>query len=205
MRAFIFSLDAFVAFTLALIAIYSLIFFSSVPSSYYYLLTQGHYFSRDILVSLSTTICDAESGRCENPETSLLDNIVSQDGAVQEALIINSVGNAIPNQFGYVIEMSEGDDHWSILYNTADDPADPHAKSVKKMTVSSQVVTFGYMGDSSASDSYATAREFRYLSCGTPDSPIITCGDINTHNPSDFSGDLIPEPNIRIVRLTIFI
>ena len=151
MRAFIFSLDAFVAFTLALVAIYSLIFFSSVPSAYYYLLTQGHFLSRDILLSMSTTKCTDDYGLCENPFGSVLDNVVSLNSGNETAhrteLIKNTVGVMVPRQFGYAVEMSDslGSD-WELVYDTKDDAADPHAKSRKKLTVATQVITFGYGG-----------------------------------------------------------
>lgn len=147
MRAFIFSLDAFVAFTLALVAIYSLIFFSSVPSAYYYLLTQGHYLSRDVLMSLSTTACSDDYGECK-ASGSLLDNIVAQDSpAHRTSLIQNTVGSMVPDQFGYIMEMSsDRGQTWGLLYDTGAEPADAHAKTSKKLAVATQVMTFGYGG-----------------------------------------------------------
>lgn len=147
MRAFIFSLDAFVAFTLALVAIYSLIFFSSVPSAYYYLLTQGHYLSRDALMSLSTTVCSDAYGEC-TASGSLLDNIVAQDNVVHRMnLISNTVGAMVPTQFGYIMEMSSDQgQNWGVLYDTGAVPSDPHAKKSKKLAVATQVMTFGYGG-----------------------------------------------------------
>ncbi|MFN7991887.1 MAG: hypothetical protein U0R44_07070 [Candidatus Micrarchaeia archaeon] len=148
MRAFIFSLDAFVAFTLALVAIYSLIFFSSVPSAYYYLLTQGHYLSRDILLSLSTTMCSESYGVCKVPQGSVLDNIVAQtDVGNRKSMIQSTVGAMVPIQFGYVMEMSDDEGAgWTVVYDTASEGSDPHAKSSKKLTVATQVITFGYSG-----------------------------------------------------------
>jgi hypothetical protein len=151
MRAFIFSLDAFVAFTLALVAIYSLIFFSSVPSAYYYLLTQGHYLSRDILLSISTTKCAGAYGICENSFGSVLDNIVSlndpNETSHRTQLIKNTVGKMVPRQFGYAVELSGSEGtSWELIYDTKDDAMDQHAKSRKKLTVATQVITFGYSG-----------------------------------------------------------
>jgi hypothetical protein len=196
MRAFIFSLDAFVAFTLALVAIYSLIFFSSVPSAYYYLLTQGHYLSRDVLLALSTTYCSDAYGECE-ASSSLLDNIVAQDNPVHRAnLISNTVGSMVPTQFGYIMEMS-GDEGqtWGLLYDTASVPADPHAKKSKKLAVATQVMTFGYSGKMYK----LQTSPYQYASCTgegimggnesggggtsgwqTIDFGIITCGTTTT-------------------------
>ncbi len=149
MRAFIFSLDAFVAFTLVLVAIYSLIFFSSVPSAYYYLLTQGHFLSRDILLSLSTTACSDDYGECK-ADASLLDNLVAQDNIAHRTnLIRNTVGTMVPKQFGYVLEMSADEgNNWDLLYDTGSfsEADDPHAKTSRKLAVATQVMTFGYSG-----------------------------------------------------------
>lgn len=197
MRAFIFSLDAFVAFTLALVAIYSLIFFSSVPSAYYYLLTQGHYLSRDVLLSLSTTACSDNYGECM-ATGSLLDNIVAQDNPAHQAnLIQNTVGVMVPKQFGYVMEMSDDrGQNWTLLYDTAGVPADEHAKKSKKLAVATQVMTFGYGGKVFK----LLNSPYQYTSCqgdgimggdldgsggssggsSTVDWGIITCGIITT-------------------------
>jgi hypothetical protein len=201
MRAFIFSLDAFVAFTLALVAIYSLIFFSSVPSAYYYLLTQGHYLSRDVLLSLSTTVCSDDYGECK-ATGSLLDNIVSQNNTAHRTNIIqNTVGEMVPKQFGYVMEMSDDrGQNWTVLYDTGGDSpeeiADDHAKKSKKLAVATQVMTFGYGGKVFK----LLNSPYQYASChgdgimggdldgsggttggsSTVDWGIITCGTITT-------------------------
>jgi hypothetical protein len=197
MRAFIFSLDAFVAFTLALIAIYSLIFFSSVPSSYYYTLTQAHFLARDVVVALSTTDCTTDYGAC--PVTgSLLDNIVHGEGEQQRELIKDTVGHMIPNQFGYSFETSEDNgEHWGSLYDTrtSSDSDEEHAGSGKKLTVSSQMITFGYSAE------VYTANEsiYRYNSCGGD--WIITCDE--AYPPAGV--ELVPEVETILVRITVFI
>ena len=208
MRAFIFSLDAFVAFTLALIAIYSLIFFSSIPSSYYYLLTQGHFLSRDVLMTLSTTECTEPTYICRNPGGSLIDNLVSQNNsAIRSALIDATVGKMVPAQFGYTVEMS--DDlgvSWQLVYDTTNtsssEPGDPHAKSGKKLSVSSQVLTFGY----SNAFSKPINSTYSYLSCDGGAGELITCGLSGAVNPTGPGGaDLVPSADVRLVKLTVFI
>ncbi len=214
MRAFIFSLDAFVAFTLALIAIYSLIFFSSIPSSYYYLLTQGHFLSRDVLMALSTTTC-VQSYYCLNPEASLLDNIASdkwdknQDGSMpgRDSLVQATVGKMIPVQFGYTIESIDSQGASVPVYDTAKGdaglpPAQQHAVTSKKLSISAEVMTFGY------SSAYAkpSASTYRYLSCndGNPNAPMITCGLSDNQDPSS-NGDIVPSANVKVMKLTVFI
>ncbi|MBU0533099.1 hypothetical protein KKB44_06420 [Candidatus Micrarchaeota archaeon] len=225
MRAFIFSLDAFVAFTLALVAIYSLIFFSNVPSSYYYLLTQGHYLTRDVLMALSTTTCvyDDYGGGCTNYEATVLENIVSQDNpAIQDNLIENTVGEMVPEQFGYIVEMSDDQgQNWHLLYDR-----NPSGSSkAKKLSVSSQVIAFDYSGEPKK----LPVSPYNYLTCGPlayadeeeaqesgfVDFGLITCGVIeiaddesamgNTHPSNVLYGDLVPSSDVAIVRLTVYI
>jgi len=228
MRAFIFSLDAFVAFTLALVAIYSLIFFSSVPSSYYYLLTQGHYLTRDVLLSLSTTTCDYDYYNCKT-DGSMLDNIVAEDNpAFKENLIRGTIGQMIPNQFGYRVEISS--DHgtsWDMVYDTATGSAETHADQSKKLSVSSQVISFGYSGKVNKLEN----SPYDYLTCGFAadggssssgdgdvDWGIITCGTTNitsgdgnetaignVHPSGILGGDLVPSSDVKVVKLTVYI
>ncbi|MFH0737839.1 MAG: hypothetical protein V1827_04230 [Candidatus Micrarchaeota archaeon] len=163
MRAFIFSLDAFVAFTLALLAIYSLIFFSSIPSAYYYLLTQAHYLSRDSLLALSTAPCSSAYDSCVT-HGSVLDNIVVLDEASRTSLIQKTVGAMVPPQFGYSMEMSDDDGvNWELLYDTADpgNAGDPHENRTRKLTVSTQVMVFGFEGKVSKLET----SPYRYNTC----------------------------------------
>ncbi len=207
MRAFIFSLDAFIAFSLALIAIYSLIFFSSVPSSYYYLLTQTHYLSRDALLSLSTTPCnDGLYSICRDYSGSLLDRLASYEGPARDSFIDLTIGQMIPDQFGYRVDVSDSTGSFRSVYDTSSIASDPHAKSRKKITVSSQVVSFGYQQSSRALE-----NPFTYNSCGGGSaldaSRLLTCSDSLNFPPGSSSGllDVVPSPQVRIVRLTVFI
>ena len=212
MRAFIFSLDAFVAFTLALIAIYSLIFFSSIPSSYYYLLTQGHYLSRDVLMALSTTACTSSSYVCKSEGASLLDNLASQQNpALSKDLVQKTIGKMVPVQFGYTLESVDAQGGTTaVIYDTATDDtllpvAKQHAKTRKKLSISSQVMTFGY----SSTYGKPAASVFNYLSCnadGNGLGQLITCGPYGNTDPSvTAGGDLVPSATVKILKLTIFI
>ncbi len=215
MRAFIFSLDSFVAFTLALVAIYSLIFFSSVPSAYYYLLTQGHYLSRDILLSAATTDCVGFSG-CTSG--SIMDNIISHSGETQKNLVKETVGVMVPPQFGYILEVG-GDTVYSTKLGN-----DGHATQKKKLTIATQILNFGYSGQLNK----LTKSPYQYNTChgdahlgssngDIVDFGLITCGvkgfaDGTTKSygnlpPSDSlgGGDVVPSTNVKVVKLTIFI
>ena len=223
MRAFIFSLDAFVAITLALVAIYSLIFFSSIPSSYYYLLTQGHYLARDVLFSASTSDCETlppvfPPQSCQI-KGSVLDNIVFGDADFQKNFmndtIRQSIGLAVPTQFGYVLEVSSDNGaSWSKLYDTAlgDDPQNQHAAVQRKMSVSSQVVAFDYSGTLAKN----APNPYLYTTCmgtgggaGGDSHVLLTCSQLPASSQygggADTGNDIVPAAGIRLVRITIFI
>lgn len=238
MRAFIFSLDAFVAFTLALVVIYSLIFFSSVPSAYYHLLTQGHYLTRDVLYSLSTTQCSLLYNGCDNLDTSILDNIAFSPDITPISttnLIKDTAGTMVPNQFGYIIEVSKDKGQtWITKYNTSA-VVDPHADSSKKLQISTVIMAFNYPSTIKKLD----YSPYNYMTCGFgsgweegqvvpgsggsiwTDLGIITCGElsapggspggaggyiIGNHPPEEtLGGELVPSTDVRLVRFTIYI
>ncbi len=214
MRAFIFSLDAFVAFTLALVAVYSLIFFSSIPSSYYYLLTQGHYLARDTLFTLSQADCVTPIiSDCKLKSNSALDNIIFGDVSteIQKNAINNTVGSAVPNQFGYIFEVSSDNGaSWAMLYNTSE-AGDKHAKVKRKLSVSSQVPVFDYSGHLAKDN----PNPYYYNTCGGAgdisgnNNMVLICAESATGAGSAFigggEGDIVPSTGIKLVRLTIFI
>lgn len=199
MRAFIFSLDAFVAFMVALIAIYSLIFFSSIPSSYYYLLTQGHYLTRDILLALSTTECNPGVYSCA-VTGSLLDSIVAEDNEVlRNNLIQSTIGDMVPDEFGYMLEVSGNEgESWSEIYDTRDIQGEEHKGKGKKMFVSSQVMTFGYRGELGKQD----FSKYGYLTCSGD--ILITCGEDALLEPEQ-RGDAVPDIETVLLKFTVFI
>ncbi len=202
MRAFIFSLDSFVAFTIALIAIYSLIFFSSIPSSYYYLLTQGHFMTRDVLMALSTTECTSVYSFC-SVSGSVLDGIVSSTGTARDGLIQGTIGEMIPSEFGYALEMSDNEGQsWYAVYDTRiDEPDGPHTGQGIKLLVSSQVMTFGY-GDIFGKKE---SSKYAYRSCGGSEYDIlITCGNDTLRTPEE-RGEIVPKIDTVLVRFTVFI
>jgi len=217
MRAFIFSLDAFVAFTLALVAIYTLIFFSSIPSSYYYLLTQGHYLAKDTLSSLSASSCSTQSSlySCTMKYCSLLDNIAfAKNSNDQMNNIDASVGEAIPEQFGYIMEYStDNGETWTAIYDTggtAKVASDAHATKQRKLSVSSQILAYKNPDSSAKND----PNPFTYRTCGAGASGSGSanvsspCAGFQTSEPSgsgENAGDLVPQAGFRLVRLTIFI
>ncbi len=204
MRAFVFSLDAFVAFILALVTVYTLIFFSSVPSAYYFILTQAHYLSRDALLAAAQTDCTAIiSGACSG---SVLDNIL-EPSAITTSNIKNSIGAAIPNQFGYRLEKKSVDDgDWEVIYDTSTAGGDPHARAMKKLQVSTSIVNIGLLSERALEQTKTNHYVYNTCGAGTAtggSSRLITCGDNDLLPPQEES--IIVPTKATIVRLTVFI
>ncbi len=147
-RAFIFSIDAFIAFTIALSVIYSIIFFSSVPSAYYATLSQAHSLSRDTLLALSTSKCDDPSICGNFRGSTILDILVfkysASDPSGQRAEFVKQfIGTQIPDQYGYVFEVKENGT-WTVVYNTSsdNDVRNTHKRTKDKLSISSYLPGF---------------------------------------------------------------
>ena len=216
-RGFIFSLDAFISFTLAIAAIYSLIFFSSIPSSYYYVLTQGHYLTHDVLLASSTTKCTSAvpAFLCANREGSLLENIAFSAGAGNRRIIENSLALMIPEQFGFIVEIGKDSGSGSVfgsdlsftkLYDRSTDSSEGEIRAglssrPRRFSVSSESVVFGFP----STPNLPANSPYRYNTCGAggaeivgtdvtigtagtaETAPIITCGN-SLNNYPGFSG-----------------
>ncbi len=134
-KAFVFSLDAFVAFTLIVASLYTLVFFSTVPSAYYSALMQANFLAKDSMLALSTT-------EYENGQT-YLDYILEELRAGNQEPTYNYLGALIPEQFGYSLATC-GDGapegcEWETLYDTAVD-YDPygHKTTYDKLRATAQ-------------------------------------------------------------------
>ena len=203
MRAFIFSLDAFIAFTLALVAIYSLILFSSIHSSYYYLLTQAHFLSRDALYAISTTQCSQTTFNCgftgEVKNYTVLDRILFGPSNTQKNLVEETIGKTIPTQFGYKLQKSIDDGKsWITIYDTAGSySTSQHAKNSRKLEVASSTLSFDY----ASTLEKPVASPYWYNSCGSSKGgKLIVCA---AQQP--VSKELVPPPGIVLVKLSVYI
>lgn len=184
-KAFIFSIDAFVAFTLIIVVLHSLIFLAAVPSSYYAGLTQANYLARDTLTALSY----ANASRVLQDEdfagVSLLHYIVStrSEDAVREY-----VGKLIPDQYGYALQFHDSDGvDWSTIYDTAGHPEDTHNKEYHKLRVSSSSIFFGY------TDSGRRGMEspYCYITCHGPECPTVCDEPLSQYETGDASLGLV--------------
>jgi hypothetical protein len=96
---FVFSLDAFVAFSLILISIQSLLIISSTPRGYYRGLNQADYLAQDTLQALTVAQDPAA------PDQTYLDDvsraIASNRPLVQSSNTIRATDSLIPRPFSY--------------------------------------------------------------------------------------------------------
>ncbi len=177
-RGFIFSLDAFVAFSISLIAIYSLIFFSSVPSGYYQSLTQAHFLAKDSLYSLANTpctgtLCGPQDEWRETEGISVLEFFSLRHTVDNSERIADSVrstfGRIIPTSYGYSLEVYDRNDPnaqadgWVSIYSTSTDASDENHHKRQKTRLSTVVysVVFNYAAPKPSLENPAI-----YMSCG---------------------------------------
>lgn len=166
-RAFIFSIDAFVAFSLALVALYSLVFFSAIPYNYYPSLMQAHNYAKDTLYTLS--------------------KIPSPDGDSDTALgylVLNDNEDAtneylrtiISEEFGYVLEKKVGGS-WVTIADTLGS----HSYYQKLKTTSYGVVfDFTFANDQE--------NPYGYNSCDGSKKP---CATESSYEPGEFEVILV--------------
>ncbi len=195
-KAFIFSIDAFVAFTLSLVAIYSLIFFSSIPSAQYAILTQAHYLAKDSLTMLTLTKCEASVCGVDNTDASIIDYIVFRIGGIphnpNQISVLNAyLNDMIPPQYGYKIEVSNGAS-WDVIYDSAfDDKLPKHAKDTKKLSVSSYAVIFNVNAGN-------PQNQYKYMTCHGKDG-LVPCDF-----PPEPSSGTQPTTETKVVKFTVY-
>ena len=195
-KAFIFSLDAFIAFTLALVAIYSLIFFSSIPSAYYNSLTQAHYLAKDTLLALAQTHCSTTYTQCgyENGGISLLEFLTfrshDRNGDIQ-----SFIGDRIPRQYGYRVSIIEGTTT-TVIYDTATDPnriSNPteYNRGQYKLSTSSSILALEY-----ANQFIPPEDPYVYNTCNGQNQLALCSVPTNLYQ--------IPNPRTAVLQLVVF-
>jgi len=128
-RGFIFSLDAFVAFTLTMITISLLIFTIGTPKPYYHSLEQAHQLAHDTLQVLATSSDNSTQG-------TYLERVLSGSGSEKNEIMFKVAGGRennltngsragyrpiIPKGYGYMLERYQfADDKWDVLYDSGD-------------------------------------------------------------------------------------
>ncbi len=189
-KAFVFSLDAFVAFVLTVAALYSLMFFATVPAAYYSSLMQANYLAKDTLLTLATTTLseDDSATSCMEGQTYLACVIsdselgISDNDADDDAarIYIGSEGPEgiydesalVPAQFGYKIEIIEFDEidgeinfseaDWELVYDTANDSNSANKKEYNKLKAAAHALSFGYEDEPAGGEE----APLHYMTCG---------------------------------------
>jgi hypothetical protein len=188
-KAFVFSLDSFVAFTLVVAALYTLVFFSTVPSAYYSTLTQANYLAKDTLVALMTTTYDGEGSSGQT----YLDLIIegSPDAARKYS------GSMVPEQFGYKLETADyvagGEPEWAEVYSTATDTdtqQNKHKREYHKLKATAQALYLAATNERNIGES-----PYGYITC-YGDSTVCDLPLPYEYEAGDYA--------LKLVRLTVF-
>jgi hypothetical protein len=179
-KAFVFSLDSFVAFTLTVAALYTLIFFSTVPSAYYPALMQANYLAKDTLLSLSTT--QYSEGQ------TYLGHIIGSGG---DTAAREYIGAMLPVQFGYRLETKGPESEaWNLVYDTAEDPESMHKTDYHKLKATAQSLYLVIETEMDKGES-----PYGYIEC---DGPYTIC---DLPLPYEYvAGDV----SLLLVRLTVY-
>jgi hypothetical protein len=212
-HGFIFSLDAFVAFTLTMITISLLIFTIGTPKPYYYSLEQTHQLAHDTLQVLAASSDDPLHG-------TYLEQILGGSN-VNEIMFKVAGGKEtnrtpsdqyyrpiIPKGFGYSLERySFSNGAWDMLYDSGDNSAarvrgcnhasDRCGRHFTKLQASA--TTFGsvYIDEPKPG-----ASPYCYLSCFGYARQGSACNVTPCSSPTS---NFLPGNNsIAIVRLTVY-
>ena len=124
-RGFVFSLDAFVSFSLILIAIQSIIIVSSAPAGYWQSLLQAEYLAKDTLHVISNTYGASGASVLGDSSAKFAAGVKFSQGSD----IITVTNRLVPKPYSYsyhYYDIATG--KWTTLYNASTDspPTDPH-------------------------------------------------------------------------------
>lgn len=125
-KGFVFSLDALASFSLIFSAIFSLLIFYAYPKLYLFYLLQAKTISSEVLSSLANVY--------NNNGISLLAYAIKHPNYIP-----STIGNHIPNQYGYKLMTYDGD-KWNTLYDTSTNSNDEHRHKFSKLSASSSFV-----------------------------------------------------------------
>ncbi|MCX8196899.1 MAG: hypothetical protein N3G80_01105 [Candidatus Micrarchaeota archaeon] len=208
-KGFVFSVDAFVAFTIVMLTVAFLTFTVGTPKPYYYSLQQAHQLAYDTLMVISSTTDDPTKG-------TYLEQILN--GANPHEILAKIAGGAenssspyrpiIPQGFGYSLEIYRfADNSWRMLYDSGNNPNAAvrgcdylSNRCGRKFTkISASATTFGSMYVIPPNPGQSP---FCYLSCTgygrtSPECDITPCN--NT-----ISNFLPGKNSISVVRFTVY-
>ncbi len=152
-RGYVFSLDAFVAFTLILISIQAMILMTSLPKGYQRALLQADLLARDTLQTLSIAEprCPQNSGPCGSTYLELIYSGTLREACGSDlrdscARVRTFLDDAIPPQYSYGLsfyDLSSG--AWTDYYDASNDVDSTHyGITYRRVKASSQIFMIGY-------------------------------------------------------------
>lgn len=199
---FIFSLDAFVAFTLIMVTVGMLIFIIGTPKPFYPELEQAHQLAHDTLQALATS-SDVAGGQ------TYLEQIIGDSSKAKPILYKIAGGNdtypgLIPKGFGYKLERYNfASGSWVEIYDAGKDcssssPSDRCGKNFTKLRASAAVFASFYEIKPEPGQS-----PYCYLSCfGYPNQNQDVCKTVPCNVSK--SNMQIGNHSIQLIRLVVY-
>jgi len=211
-RGFVFSLDAFTAFSLVLVTIYSLFIIINLPKGYYSTLEQGYDIARDSLTVLDH-VPDPASGIGETYTQRLLNSYLQSPPpscsplcGVSDSTRGGALGKTIPKQWGYMIDYYSNDTGtpaWVTLYDSRAEPAGSAdaRPGYRKVQASAQTIVSSYSTNPNQGESpecYITGKG--YQSPG-----VYTCSAYAATPCDALNANFLPgQISVGIIRMTVF-
>jgi len=203
---FIFSLDAFVAFTLTMLTISLFIFTIGTPKPYYSSLEQAHQLAHDTLQAMATSSSEL-SGHPTYLEQAINAYRENDGGAIRRIMFKVAGGNAtsdfgmIPKGFGYSLQFYNfSNQNVSTAYDAGADPlSDRYGKKFTKLQASANTFASLYHLYPSVGESgycYLTCRGYN----GTD--PSLNCNATPCDTPGMFFS--AGSNTIQLVRLVVY-
>ncbi|MDE1798045.1 MAG: hypothetical protein KGH63_01405 [Candidatus Micrarchaeota archaeon] len=146
---FVFSLDAFVAFSLILIAIQSLLIISSTPRGYYRALNQADYLAQDTLQTL--TVAQDLSAPSQTYMDSVSQAIASGSTLSHSSSAVKAADTLIPQPYSYAfLYYNTSNQKWVTLYNASADSlnAQHYGVPFHRVQAAAQMLVMGYSDSS---------------------------------------------------------
>ncbi len=201
---FVFSLDAFVAFSLILISIQSMLVISSVPSGYYPSLLQAEYLAKDTLQTVAVTPVLGSQTLADTASARALDGSGFSPGDP----IVQATDSMIPYPYSYAYHFYDSaSGRWILLYNASvqNPKTDPHYNvSYWRVEAPAHLLVMGYTDPVSRGDSpYCNvvchgydAKTNSYAPPGSCDKVPCNVSTASTFDPGNFT--------VGILRLTVW-
>lgn len=160
-KAFVFSLDAFIALSLILITIHSLLMLISTPKGYYTSFEQAYDLAKDSLIVLEHANYSGGQSYLDKIGACYVD-AGSMDGDIID-IMHDHVDPLIPEQFGYRFDYYNTEtEKWGMIYDTKNDSESTHNNETRKLRATAQTLAIGYVeGD----EPKPGADFFGYMHC----------------------------------------